>query len=54
MKLAEKWTDLRTRKKICQKNKENNSIQGKIGNHDQNETNKDIQIIERDGVIYYE
>jgi len=36
------------------KNKENISIRGEIGNYDQNETNKDIQIIERDGVIYYE
>jgi len=45
---------LKTVQENLLKNKENISIQGEIGNYDQNETNKDIQIIERDGVIYYE
>ena len=45
---------LKTMQENLLNNKENNSIQEEIGNHDQNEKNKDIQIIERDGVIYYE
>ena len=49
-----KMVSLKTMQENLLKNKENNSIQEEIENHDQNEKNKDIQIIERDGVIYYE
>ena len=48
-----KMVSLKTMQENLLKNKENISIQGEIGNHDQN-GKKDIQIIERDGVIYYE